>query len=202
MIVKYIYDTKLHYAIDCFDYVNVVKILPQYFRLFQDIILKIFYIQWKMILQMIIFMKINLKLLFKKDYNLWIEWNKFSNFKSYIKQINEHINSKNEEYKIKLADFKKNEKSYNELILSDKQNELNKLANDIKQFQLSAQNDINKKKQELYQSAIVKLKDAIKSIAKENGYRFIIDNSNGQLLYAEDPDNVENLVRKKLGIVK
>ena len=121
---------------------------------------------------------------------------------SYIKQINEHINSKNEEYKIKLADFKKNEKSYNELILSDKQNELNKLANDIKQFQLSAQNDINKKKQELYQSAIVKLKDAIKSIAKENGYRFIIDNSNGQLLYAEDPDNVENLVRKKLGIVK
>jgi len=121
---------------------------------------------------------------------------------SYMKQINEHINSKNEEYKAKLAEFKKNEKSYNELILSDKQNELNKLANDIKQFQLSAQNDINKKKQELYKSAIVKLKEAIKTVAKENGYRFVIDNSNGQLLYSEEADNVETLVRKKLGIVK
>ncbi len=121
---------------------------------------------------------------------------------SYAKQINEHINSKNEEYKKKLADFKKNEKTYNELILSDKQSELNKLASDIKQFQLSAQNDINKKKKELYQSAIVRLKEAIKKVAKENGFRFIIDNSNGQLLYAEEGDNVENLIRKKLGIIR
>jgi outer membrane protein len=75
---------------------------------------------------------------------------------TYMQQINEHINSKNEEYKVKLADFKKNEKNYNDLILTDKQNELNKLANDIKQFQQNAQNDINKRKQELYQSAIIK----------------------------------------------
>lgn len=121
---------------------------------------------------------------------------------AYMKQINEHINSKNSEYKTKLEDFKKKEKSYNELILSDKQNELTKLANDIKQFQLNAQNDINKKKKELYQSAIIKLKEAIKEVAKQNEYRFIIDNSNGQLLYAEEADNVEELVRIKLGINK
>ena len=119
---------------------------------------------------------------------------------NHIKQINDYINSKNEEYKTKLADFQKNETSYNELIRTDKQNELNKLANDIKQFQLNAQNDINKKKQELYQSAIVRLKEAISSVAKESGFRFIIDNSNGQLLYAEEGDNVDDLVRKKLGI--
>ncbi len=121
---------------------------------------------------------------------------------TYMKQINEHINSKNEEYKTKLADFKQNERSYNELILADKQNELNKLGSDIKQFQLNAQNDINKRKQELYQSAIIKLKEAIKNVAKENGYKFIIDNSNGQLLYAEEADNVEELVKVKLGISK
>lgn len=119
----------------------------------------------------------------------------------YIKQINDYINSKNDEYKTKLADFSKNESSYSELIKTDKQNELNKLANDIKQFQIDAQNDINKKKQELYQSAIVKLKDAINQVAKEGGYRFIIDNSNGQLLYAEQGDDVALLVRKKLGII-
>ncbi len=118
----------------------------------------------------------------------------------YIKQINDYINSKNEEYKKKLADYQKNETSLSELIKQDKQNELNKLAGDINTFQQNAQNEINKKKQDLYQSAIVKLKAAITSIAKDNGFRFIIDNSDGQLLYCEDADNVDNLVRKQLGI--
>lgn len=118
----------------------------------------------------------------------------------YVKQINDHLNTKNEEYKKKLEDFQKNESSLGELIKQDKQNELNKLGNDIKSFQQTAQNEINKKKQDLYQSAIEKLKAAISAVARENGFRFIIDNSNGQLLYAEDADNVENLVRKKLGI--
>jgi len=118
----------------------------------------------------------------------------------YVKEINDYINSKNEEYKKKLADFQQNEKTFSELIKKDRQDELNKLAENIKQFQIEAQSNINKKKQDLYQSAIAKLKDAIRAVAKENGYRFVIDNSNGQLLYSEEEDNVENLVRIKLGI--
>ncbi len=118
----------------------------------------------------------------------------------YVTQINDHLNAKNEEYKRKLSDFQKNEATLSEIIRQDKQNELTKLANDIKQFQQNAQNEINKKKQDLYQSAIEKLKAAITSVAKENGFRFIMDNSKGQLLYSEEADNVENLVRKKLGI--
>jgi len=119
---------------------------------------------------------------------------------SYVKEINDYINLKNDEYKKKLTDFQQNEKILSEIIKADKQDELNKLATNIKQFQLDAQSTINKKKQDLYQSAILKLKDAIKAVAKENAYRFIIDNSNGQLLYSEEEDNVENLVRIKLGI--
>jgi len=119
---------------------------------------------------------------------------------SYVKEINDYINLKNDEYKRKLADFQQSEKTLSEIIKADKQDELNKLAANIKQFQLDAQTTINKKKQDLYQSAILKLKDAIKAVAKENAYRFIIDNSNGQLLYSEEDDNVENLVRIKLGI--
>jgi outer membrane protein len=118
----------------------------------------------------------------------------------YINQINDYINQKNEEYKKKLNDFQKTEASLSEFIKQDKQNELNKLGNDIKLFQQNAQNEINKKKQDLYQSAIEKLKTAIKTVAKENGFRFIIDNSNGQMLYSEEEDNVENMVRKQLGI--
>ena len=120
----------------------------------------------------------------------------------YVKEINDYINAKNEEYKKKSADFQQNEKTLSELIKADRQDELNKLAANIKQFQLDAQNTINKKKQDLYQNAVLKLKDAIKAVAKENAYRFIIDNSGGQLIYSEEEDNVDNLVRKKLGIKK
>jgi outer membrane protein len=120
----------------------------------------------------------------------------------YTKQINDYITVKNEEYKRKLADFQKSESSLSDLIKQDKQNELTKLGNDIIQFQQNAQAEINKKKQDLYKLAIDKLKIAIAGVAKDNAYRFIIDNSNGQLLYCEEEDNADNLVRKKLGLIK
>jgi outer membrane protein len=118
----------------------------------------------------------------------------------YIKQINDYINSKSEDYKKKLTEFQNNQASLSDLIKQDKQNELNNIGNDIKLFQQNAQNEINKKKQDLYQPTIDKLKAAISSVAKENGLRFVIDNSNGQLLYSEEADNIDNLVRKKLGL--
>jgi outer membrane protein len=117
-----------------------------------------------------------------------------------LKQINDYLALKNDEYNKKLEDYQKSEKSLNEVIKQNKQKELTNLAEDIKQLQQNAQLEINKKKQVLYQSAIEKLKSAIAQIAKENGYRFIVDNSGGVLLYFEDSDNVENMVRKKLGI--
>jgi len=119
---------------------------------------------------------------------------------AYVKEINDYINLKTEEYKTKMADFQANEKSLSPLIRNDKQNELNKLSESLQQFQTEAQTTINNKKKELYKNAISKLKDAIKAVAKENGYRMVIDNSGGQLLYSEEEDNVEGLVRKKLGI--
>jgi outer membrane protein len=117
-----------------------------------------------------------------------------------IRQINDYINQKNEEYKTKMADFQKSENELNELVKQKKQNELNSLAIDIRTFQQSAQNDMAKKKQDLFKPAIEKLKAAIAAVAKANGMRFIIDNTAGVLLYYEDADNVENLVRKQLGI--
>ncbi len=119
---------------------------------------------------------------------------------AYIKPINDYINSKNIEYKKKLEEFTKSKESLSDFLKKEKENELNKLQADLRQFQLNAQKEIGQKKTELYQKAIIKLKKAIASVAKENGYRFIIDNSNGQLLYSEKRDNVEALVKKKLGI--
>ena len=119
---------------------------------------------------------------------------------AYILQINEHINAKNKEYNQKITDYKKNEKSFTELIKNDKQIELNKLKEAIKQFQINAQTEINKKKQELYTPAIIKLQKVIVKYAKANSYKFIIDKNTGKLLYYEEEDNIEPMIRKELGI--
>jgi len=121
---------------------------------------------------------------------------------AYIKPINDHINSKNTEYKKKLEEFNRVKEKLSDFLKKEKESEINKLQNDLRQFQLDAQKEIGQKKNELYQKAINKIKTAITEVAKENGYRFIIDNSNGQLLYSEEQDNVEALVKKKLGIKK
>lgn len=121
---------------------------------------------------------------------------------AYIKPINDHINTKNTEYQKKLEEFNKTKENLSDFLKKEKESELNRLQNDLRQFQLNAQKEIGQKKNELYQKAIIKLRTTIATIAKENGYRFIIDNSNGQLLYSEQQDNVEALVKKKLGIKK
>ncbi len=119
---------------------------------------------------------------------------------NYIKPINEHMREKNEEYQKKLQEFNKTKEQLSDFLRKEKQSELTKMQVDLRQFQLDAQKEINKKKAVLYQKAIDKLKTAINEVAKENGYRFIIDNSKGVLLYFEPEDNVEHLVKKKLGI--
>jgi outer membrane protein len=118
----------------------------------------------------------------------------------YIKPINEYILAKNEEYQKKLKEFNADKDKLSDFLRKEKENELTKMEVDLKQFQLNAQKQINQKKAMLYQKAIDKLKKAINEVAQENGYRLIIDNSKGILLYFEKQDNVEALVKAKLGI--
>ena len=120
--------------------------------------------------------------------------------KAYIEQINEYITAKNQEYLTKLKKFKEEKERLSEFMRKEQENDLAKIEIDLKQFKLNAQKEINQKKAVLYQKAINKLKAAVQNVAKENGYRFIIDNSNGVLLFFEEQDNVEPLVRAKLGL--
>ncbi len=57
---------------------------------------------------------------------------------------------------------------------------------------------LEEKRQTLLKPIYDKINEAIKNVAKENGYQFIFEQ--GVLLYAEDEANVTNLVKAKLGI--
>ena len=70
----------------------------------------------------------------------------------------------------------------------------------FRSFQQTAQESIQKKKEEIYGPILKKAEDAIKEIAKEKSYSYIFDTSLGTVIYAQDSDNILALVKAKLGL--
>lgn len=81
-----------------------------------------------------------------------------------------------------------------------RQAELQKQQEFIQKFEQDAQQQVAAKREELLSPILAKLDEAIKAVAKENGYAMIFDTSTGAMLFATDTDDVTALVKKKLGI--
>ena len=69
----------------------------------------------------------------------------------------------------------------------------------LSQLEQQMVQQMQEKRNELLEPIYAKVNEAIKSIAEENGYTMIFDQS--VLLYKEDGQDVSNLVKEKLGIV-
>jgi outer membrane protein len=70
----------------------------------------------------------------------------------------------------------------------------------IQKFEQDMQQELAKKKQEKLQPIYDKVNKAITEVAKENAYTYVMDLTTGSLLYADDKNDLQNLVRKKLGL--
>ncbi|UYQ92465.1 OmpH family outer membrane protein [Chitinophaga horti] len=70
----------------------------------------------------------------------------------------------------------------------------------IQEFNAGADQKINTKKQELLKPVLDKAKKAIEEVAKEKGYGYVFDNSEGLLLVAPAADDLMATVKTKLGI--
>jgi len=104
------------------------------------------------------------------------------------------------EYQSKVSDFRANEATMSEPIKEAKAKEINDLEQRIQDFQESAQQSLQKKKEEIYTPIIKKAEDAIKDIAKEKSYSYIFDTSVGVVLFAQESDDILPLVKTKLGL--
>lgn len=71
---------------------------------------------------------------------------------------------------------------------------------EIAKFEEDMNKQIQQRKQQFYQPILDKVNNAIKEVAKENAYTYIIDTASGILLYANESNDISNLVRKKLGM--
>jgi outer membrane protein len=97
-------------------------------------------------------------------------------------------------------DYQSKSAGMSDLIKQTKEKELSDLQGRIDAFKAKAQQDFQAKQQELLQPIISKAKDALKEVAKENKYTYIINSIEDIMLYAEPTDDIMPLVKKKLGI--
>jgi outer membrane protein len=104
------------------------------------------------------------------------------------------------EFENKYLDYQSKSAGMSDLIKQTKEKELSDLQGRIDAFKAKAQQDFQAKQQELLQPIISKAKDALKEVAKENKYTYIINSIEDIMLYAEPTDDVMPLVKKKLGI--
>ncbi len=120
--------------------------------------------------------------------------------KVYGSSLDAQLKGMTAEYQNKLQNYQGKRDSLPDAIKQTKEKELEDLGNRIQEFQQTAQESIQKKKEEIYGPILKKAETAIKEIAKEKGYSYIFDTSLGTVLYAQDSDNMMPVVKAKLGI--
>jgi outer membrane protein len=118
----------------------------------------------------------------------------------YSKQLEQQITAMQTELQGKYQDYQDHQKDYPEVVRATKEKELNDLNQRITDFQQQAQADFQKKNADLAKPVYDKAKKAIEQVAKENGYKYVLDTSAGLVIYSEPADDIIGLVIKKLGI--
>ena len=104
------------------------------------------------------------------------------------------------EFETKATQFSKDSASLTASMKEIKRNELVEMYQKVQNWNQIAQDKYNQKAQEKIAPIRTKAFDAIKAVAKEKGYGYILDASTNVLLVAPPGDDIMSLVKAKLGI--
>lgn len=106
-----------------------------------------------------------------------------------------------EEMKRRYDEFQNSPADELQAIKERKARELQEYQGKLQQFEQNAQQDLAKMQQELLAPIFQKIKDAVESVGKENGFS-MIENYNPQLTlyYAAPVTDITPMVKTKLGI--
>lgn len=116
----------------------------------------------------------------------------------FLKQFEKEIASMNTEFQTKYADYMSTQATLSDLVRKNKEEELQMLQQRIEAFKEQAQQEYQNKNAELSRPIYDKAKKGIEAVAKEGGYKYVIDTSSGVVLYSEPSDDILMLVKKKL----
>ena len=119
---------------------------------------------------------------------------------SFAKSLEAQLSSMTSEYQESIQEYQANEATFSELVKQDKVAEINGLEQRIQAFQQNAQKSLQEKEQELLEPILTKARNAIDEVALEGSYTYIFDKSQGSILYANEGENILDLVKKKLNL--
>ncbi len=116
------------------------------------------------------------------------------------KEFENQLAAMQSELSIKTASLNNESAGISEFLRQNRQQELKNLDMRIQLFSVKATSQLEDKKNQLLQPIIVKADNAIKAVADEQGYIFVMDG--GQLLYTDGKKcaNILPLVKAKLGV--
>lgn len=117
---------------------------------------------------------------------------------NYWKDLEKTVISMDNEFQTKYNDYLTNQATMSELVRKTKEEELQSLQRRIEDFKQQAQMDYQKKSAELTEPIMEKAKKGIDAVSKEGGYKYVLDTSTGNVLYADPAEDVLMAVKKKL----
>lgn len=123
-----------------------------------------------------------------------------STLQKFGESLQAQLKTMSAEYDAKVADYQAKSEAMAEPVRTTKEKEIRDLGQRIQDFQESAQQSVQKKKEDVYSPIIKKAEEAIKAVGKDKGYTYIFDASIGALLYSSDSDDIMALVKAKLGL--
>lgn len=97
------------------------------------------------------------------------------------------------------AQFQKDSPGLTEEIRQSRYNELMEKGQKFQEQQMDAEQKLQEKESVLLQGVMKKVQDAAAGVAKENGYIYVFDVNS---LHFAGGDNLDELVKKRLGIVQ
>jgi len=115
-------------------------------------------------------------------------------------ELNDYLELLSDELNSKYETYIKESMNLSALIKQVKEQELYDLNSRIQEFQMTAQNQLEKAQTELFQPIYAKVESAINEVGKEFGYLYIFNTSQGELLYFDESKstNVSAFVKAKL----
>ncbi|MBC7920035.1 MAG: OmpH family outer membrane protein [Ferruginibacter sp.] len=128
-----------------------------------------------------------------------------SELKTHRSQLETTLQNKYKDFEGKAKDYQTNGASMSEIIRKDKEKELQNLQSSIQEFERNSEESLQKKQKTLLEPVLEKIQKAIKEVAKENEFAYVLNSDAGYgttpiLLHAPESDNISDLVLKKMGV--
>jgi outer membrane protein len=123
-----------------------------------------------------------------------------SDVEKFAKTYQDRLTKMQKEYDSKVKVLQAEAQTMSEAIKEVQIKEIQDLESRIVQLSKTGEKEVAGKEQELAAPIIKRADVAIKAVAAEQGYSYIIDSSTGALLHAKDEDNILKAVKTKLGI--